>query len=330
MAVVIYECLSGELPFSGETTTDVLIRICTERPQPLSARNTGLDPALTMVVDRALATDPADRFPDMAAFIEALLEAEPEGVDVALERELLETDLAQHLVAAELGSAEADEYASGIKDSPPDVGTAFQPTSILESRPAPAIPTPSAPPAGPYVGPASEVHSVPPASRASLDSQALAAAPPGGVPTRSHAGRAALLIALIVLAAAGVLAVIAWPASPDAESATTTAATTARAPAAENRPTAPPEPPGAAAVDDVSPAVADQPSPGVDGPVAAPTGTAETEVPSGPVGTAQQDDAREEPTESGTRRRSSRRPRSSHEGAGQQPGRGTVGIRTEW
>ncbi|MBX3271253.1 MAG: serine/threonine protein kinase, partial [Sandaracinaceae bacterium] len=73
--VVLYECLSGQLPFGGSTLTAVLLAIVSSPAPPLATRAPDLSPALAAAVDRALATAPADRYASMAALREALEEA---------------------------------------------------------------------------------------------------------------------------------------------------------------------------------------------------------------------------------------------------------------
>ncbi|MBZ5590504.1 MAG: serine/threonine protein kinase, partial [Acidobacteriia bacterium] len=56
---VLHEMLSGERPFRGDTTGDVMAAILKEDPAPLPAR---LPPALAGIVSRCLEKRPADRF----------------------------------------------------------------------------------------------------------------------------------------------------------------------------------------------------------------------------------------------------------------------------
>lgn len=72
LGIVLYEMLSGNVPFDGETTMSILLKHLNEAPAPIP----GLSPPLQKVLDRALAKSPADRFqqPDefAAAFGNAL------------------------------------------------------------------------------------------------------------------------------------------------------------------------------------------------------------------------------------------------------------------
>lgn len=72
LGVVMYEALTGKLPFSGSTVAALLRRIIREdAPRALLARH-DLDVAFDHVVATALARDPEDRFPSMRSFSRAL------------------------------------------------------------------------------------------------------------------------------------------------------------------------------------------------------------------------------------------------------------------
>ncbi len=58
LGIVLYEMLSGNVPFDGETTMSVLLKHLNEAPAPIP----GLPPGLQAVLDRALAKNADDRF----------------------------------------------------------------------------------------------------------------------------------------------------------------------------------------------------------------------------------------------------------------------------
>lgn len=71
LAVVAYLLLTGHLPFEGNAAAQVHGHL-NERPAPLRASNPALPPPVEQVILRALAKQPAARFPSVAAFIAAL------------------------------------------------------------------------------------------------------------------------------------------------------------------------------------------------------------------------------------------------------------------
>ncbi len=74
LALLACRMLTGKLPFLGETTQETMLLRLTEDPAPLEQLLPGVTvgPALQATITRALARRPADRFPDVAAFAEAV------------------------------------------------------------------------------------------------------------------------------------------------------------------------------------------------------------------------------------------------------------------
>lgn len=70
--VILYQMLTGEKPFTGESTTTVMYKVLREEPVPPSQLNLALDPALDAVVQKALAKQPAQRFQSGREFAQAL------------------------------------------------------------------------------------------------------------------------------------------------------------------------------------------------------------------------------------------------------------------
>ncbi|SHN88028.1 serine/threonine protein kinase [Geodermatophilus obscurus] len=69
LGVVGYECLTGGRPFDGTSQVAVALAHINRPPPPLPAN---VPPAVRLLIERALAKDPADRFPDGAAFAAAI------------------------------------------------------------------------------------------------------------------------------------------------------------------------------------------------------------------------------------------------------------------
>jgi serine/threonine-protein kinase len=72
LGIVLYEMLSGRRPFEGESAAGVALKRLNEDPAPLASQGVVVPPALEAVVMRAMARDPAARYPDAAAMAGAL------------------------------------------------------------------------------------------------------------------------------------------------------------------------------------------------------------------------------------------------------------------
>jgi serine/threonine-protein kinase len=72
LGVVLWELLAGDVPFVGDNFVAVALRHVNEPPPPLRERRPDVSPRLDSAVQRALAKDPARRFPSMTAFAKEL------------------------------------------------------------------------------------------------------------------------------------------------------------------------------------------------------------------------------------------------------------------
>jgi serine/threonine-protein kinase len=72
VGVLLYELLTGRVPFDAESPVSIAVRHVSEPPVPPSELNPAVPPALEAVTLRALAKAPEDRFQDADAFIAAL------------------------------------------------------------------------------------------------------------------------------------------------------------------------------------------------------------------------------------------------------------------
>lgn len=72
LGIVIYEMLTGAVPFTGDSPVGVALRHVTGEVPPPSRLNPAVPEALDAVVTRATARDPRDRFPDAATMGAAL------------------------------------------------------------------------------------------------------------------------------------------------------------------------------------------------------------------------------------------------------------------
>ncbi len=89
MGVVLYELVTGERPFQGDSIPTVIYRVLHEEPPPARAVNPKVPEPLSLAIRKALAKKPDERFPTAAAFREALLhpqEPDPLQTWMSLER----------------------------------------------------------------------------------------------------------------------------------------------------------------------------------------------------------------------------------------------------
>ncbi|HET8564938.1 MAG TPA: PASTA domain-containing protein [Solirubrobacterales bacterium] len=75
IGVILYEALTGRVPFEGESAVAVAMKQVSETPQRPSSINPRIWPALDAVVMRALEKEPGQRFQSADAFIAALDQA---------------------------------------------------------------------------------------------------------------------------------------------------------------------------------------------------------------------------------------------------------------
>lgn len=74
LAIVLFEALAGQRPFSGDTL-QIMYKHTHEAPPDLHTLNANLTPAVTPVMQRALAKKPQERFRSVTAFVTALQHA---------------------------------------------------------------------------------------------------------------------------------------------------------------------------------------------------------------------------------------------------------------
>ncbi len=65
LGVVAYQCLSGRRPYEGDNPLEIAMKHVRDTPPPLPA---DIPPAVRGIVERAIAKDPAARFPNASAF----------------------------------------------------------------------------------------------------------------------------------------------------------------------------------------------------------------------------------------------------------------------
>src|SRR5437879_893953 len=123
VGVVLYELLTGQVPFTGDTPLEIAMKHLSEVPKPPSELRPDVPHDLDLVVLRALAKDPAERYRTA---------------------EEMDADLQRILAGMPVGS-ETAEAATAVLSGSGVIAAA--PTSVI-TRPSRAAPARPAPPGG--------------------------------------------------------------------------------------------------------------------------------------------------------------------------------------
>jgi serine/threonine-protein kinase len=129
VGIVLYEMLTGTVPFTGDSPVEIAMKHVSETPQPPSALAPGIPADLDRVVLRALAKNPADRYQTAEEFDNDL--------------SLIEGGLP---ITRETRDAATAILSRGA--APP----AAPPTEVLRRPEAPRQPPRTPPPPDPYAG----------------------------------------------------------------------------------------------------------------------------------------------------------------------------------
>jgi serine/threonine-protein kinase len=260
LGVILFEILSGEPPFGGESLTDLAIAIATEPPRQLRSLRPNLPPGLEQAIGKCMEKDREQRYPSLGHLALALSAFGGRNARSSVER-----------VVGTLRKAGLFVDASALSTSP-FAGTQAEPPMRAQAASSPGVSPPQAVTGPPSRGgtPPMVAMTGPPAT-APLPSTAASWGQTGGPPTapRTSGAVIGLIVALgltmtLGLAGAGwvlfrhTMATTAVAASPSAStppaspaSPASPAATTTSAAQASPAPV-----PSAAATDTGSPAVA--------------------------------------------------------------------------
>ena len=72
VGVILYECVTGEVPFNADTFNELLFKIVLEQARPVQQSVPNLDPSFAAIVNKSMAREPAQRFQSAREFQHAL------------------------------------------------------------------------------------------------------------------------------------------------------------------------------------------------------------------------------------------------------------------
>ncbi len=155
LGVVMYEALTGVMPFTGKTATSVAIKHVTEAPRTLRAVQPDIYVEIEVVVLRSLAKMPASRYDNMIEFARAFAQGlQASGVSQPLAQPTL-TGLSAHPRASETNQITPSDRPTAILNTPATESSALPAnlednyrTSISDtpvSGSMPAVVAPAAP-----------------------------------------------------------------------------------------------------------------------------------------------------------------------------------------
>jgi eukaryotic-like serine/threonine-protein kinase len=109
LGTILYEALTGRMPFEGPTTPEVLNAIVNRPTEPIRKRNPRVSPAVEVVVAKLLAKEPADRYQTAAEVVDDLRAIQTTG-DLAWGR----TTVSRRLMIAAAVATMAIGVVSGV------------------------------------------------------------------------------------------------------------------------------------------------------------------------------------------------------------------------
>jgi eukaryotic-like serine/threonine-protein kinase len=128
VGIVLYEMLTGSVPFTGDTPLEIAMKHLSATPEPPSERRAEVSHELDSIVLRALAKDPADRY-QSAEEMDADLARAARGHAVAPETEEAATQVLRGVGAATMASAQTEVVRRPVTVAPPTAPPPYSPTT---------------------------------------------------------------------------------------------------------------------------------------------------------------------------------------------------------
>jgi serine/threonine protein kinase len=189
LGVVAYQCLSGHRPFDGSTPIEIAMKHVRDAPRPLPA---DIPPQVRAIVDRALAKDPAARWPSAAA-LAAVARQAAASLSGAVSHPAAPRPAPQpaHTPTSPAAAAPVNGGRPPYPPVPRPVSGARGAASVPSGPPAQQPQQPYRPPSGPPFNPYQQQQPAAPPSASSGSRQVLIVL--------------AVVLALLVLLCAGVI-----------------------------------------------------------------------------------------------------------------------------
>jgi serine/threonine-protein kinase len=136
LGVILYELLAGRGPFSGETLPEVCMKIAIEPPPPIRNFRPDIPLEVELVILRCLEKDRERRYPNIAAFAQALVDFAPKRARSSVDR-ITRTIHAAGLSASALELAPPVDASSATQLATAGTGTAAPAASAGTGTAAP-------------------------------------------------------------------------------------------------------------------------------------------------------------------------------------------------
>jgi serine/threonine protein kinase len=141
LGVILYELISGKVPFEATTMPELCALVLTEPPPPLRERCPWVPPAVAAAIERCLQKDPNQRFANVSELANALVDFGPQKARHSAER-ISRVLRAAGVPTHSLAPHSPSPAASSDARSGASTNAAWSPSSTGSARrggPAPAI-----------------------------------------------------------------------------------------------------------------------------------------------------------------------------------------------
>ncbi len=141
LAVVLYQVLTGVTPFQGDTLTGLMMKHLTETPPAPHLVNPALPSTLSLVLLKALAKDPQQRYPSASAMTAAVAQAFNLPIPSELAQAISLTD--DRTIAASGSSSFPSQPGLSTSSMPPALASSM--ADLETMRPSRSVPNPVTP-----------------------------------------------------------------------------------------------------------------------------------------------------------------------------------------